>query len=238
MELENKKHSFNCMFCGEELQYIQEYKEVKCIYCHGKFESNVICKSGHYVCDTCHSANGLDLIEKYCRKTTKTNPMEMAIELMKSPSVHMHGPEHHYLGPAVLITSYYNIKNEEKTKTKKLAVARKRAENLPGGICGFNGNCGAAVGTGIFMSIITEATPLTKESWGLANMMTGTTLISIAKRGGPRCCKRNSFISIRNAAKFTEEYIGIKLYDYRKSKPKCSFKAKNKECIGNKCPFN
>lgn len=219
-------HSYNCMFCGEELEYLQEYKDVECLYCHEKFQSNVTCKSGHYVCDSCHSMSGIDLIEKYCKETTKTNPIEMAIELMKSPSIHMHGPEHHYLVPAVLISSYYNLKKDYKTKIKKLAVAKKRAKDVPGGICGFNGNCGAAVGTGIYMSVITEATPLTKESWGLANMMTGTTLIAIAKRGGPRCCKRNSFIAIRNAAKFTEENIGIKLYDYRKGKPKCTFKSK------------
>ena len=34
----------------------------------------------------------------------------------------------------------------------------------------FYGNCGAAVGTGIFISIITEATPLTKENWGIGKL--------------------------------------------------------------------
>lgn len=97
------------MICGEELEYRQYYKEVECGYCLGKFESNVTCKSGHYVCDACHSMNALDLIEKYCKETDNTNPIDMAIELMKNPVVNMH---------------------------------------VPGGICNFQGNCGAAVGTG------------------------------------------------------------------------------------------
>ena len=42
----------------------------------------------------------------------------MAIEIMKSPMINMHGPEHHFLVPAVLITSYYNIKDEKKNKIK------------------------------------------------------------------------------------------------------------------------
>ena len=39
-----------------------------------------------------------------------------------------------------------------------------RATDIKGGFCGFYGNCGAAVGTGIYVSIITGATPLTRES--------------------------------------------------------------------------
>ena len=174
VEAKDQKHDFNCMLCGEELEYTQDYKEVSCVYCKEKFESNCTCSAGHYVCDTCHSMSGLELIHNYCKNTDKTNPLEMAIELMNSESVNMHGPEHHFLVPAVLVTSYYNIKGDEKEKLKKLAVAKKRGSAVPGGVCGFYGSCGAAVGTGIFISIITGATPTTKESWGLANKMTAT----------------------------------------------------------------
>lgn len=237
MAQKETKHSFNCMICGEELEYTQEYKEVTCVYCNGKFESNVTCKDGHYVCDACHSLSGLDLIEQYCREGEKTNPVEMAIDLMNSPSVNMHGPEHHFLVPAVLISSYYNIKGEKNTKLKKLAVAKKRGASVPGGVCGFYGSCGAAIGTGIFISIITEATPLTKETWGLANLMTGTSLISIGNKGGPRCCKRNTFIAIDEAAKFIEANFGLKMYDYEEYIPKCKYKSKNKECMEKECKF-
>ena len=55
------------------------------------------------------------------------------------------------------------------------------------------------MGTGIFISLITDATPLSKEDWGLANRMTAASLNTIAEHGGPRCCKRDSFLAIMDA---------------------------------------
>ena len=97
--------------------------------------------------------------------------------------------------------------------------------------------CGAAVGTGMYISLILGATPLTKESWGLANLMTGTALISMGKIGGPRCCKRNVFTAIKEASKFTYENFNIKLYDYENEKILCSFRGRNKECLKTQCPY-
>lgn len=233
----NIKHTRDCIICGKELIYFDDYIELECMYCHKRYISNVSCIDGHYVCDTCHSVDAIELIENYCRETSKTNPIDMAIELMKNPSIHMHGPEHHFLVPAVLITSYYNTLDKKDDKIKKLAVAKMRAKDVKGGFCGFYGDCGAAVGTGIYVSIILGASPLSKESWGLANLMTGTSLISLASIGGPRCCKRNSFTAIREAAIFTDEHFNVKLYDYENYSPVCSFNLKNNECLKGECPY-
>lgn len=232
------KHRQNCMLCGSELEYIQNYKEQECVYCHNKFRTNVVCKNGHYICDKCHSASAIDVIEEYCKSTDKTNPIEMANEIMKHHRINMHGPEHHYLVPAVLINSFYNLKGEKDIKNEKLKIARERAKKVPGGFCGFYGSCGAAVGTGIFISIITESTPLSKKGWGLANQMTGRALISIGKLGGPRCCKRDSFIAIKEAAIFVEEYFNLNMYDYKNYDIICTFSNMNKQCLGKDCLFN
>ena len=232
-----KKHNINCMICGEELIYSTENRELECIYCGGIYKSNTSCKSGHYVCDICHSKDGIDTIYDYCLKTNKDNPVEMAIELMKSNNINMHGPEHHFLVPAVLLTSYYNVSGQKDIKAKKLRIARERAKKIPGGMCGNYGSCGAGIGAGLFISIISEATPLTRESWGSANKMTGRALTKIGEIGGPRCCKRTTFIAIREASKFVDENFGIKLYEYDKYKIICEFKKFNKQCIGVKCPF-
>ncbi|MCW3491571.1 DUF5714 domain-containing protein [Dethiobacter alkaliphilus] len=232
-----QKHTQDCMICGLELKYFEEYKKLECVYCHKSFRSNVTCVNGHYVCDMCHSMDAITLIENYCQETEKVNPIEMAIELMKNPAINMHGPEHHFLVPAVLLTAFYNHKGDKSTKVKKLQVAKMRAKEVKGGFCGFYGNCGAAVGTGICISLITDATPLTRESWGLANLMTGRALISLAKTGGPRCCKRNLFTSIKEAAKFIEEHFGVKMYDNENYDHTCSFKERNKECLLHECPY-
>ncbi len=88
----------------------------------------------------------------------------MAIKLMNSPKIKMHGPEHHFLVPAVLLAAYYNLDAVEhispEDKAEIINKARQRAEIVPGGFCGFYGSCGAAIGTGIFINLLTKATPI------------------------------------------------------------------------------
>ena len=56
----------------------------------------------------------------------------------------------------------------------------------------------------------------------------------IGELGGPRCCKRSSFISILNAIDFAEEHLGVKM---KKSEVNCTFSGPNNQCIGERCPF-
>ena len=97
------------------------------------------------------------------------------------------------------------------------------------------GSCGAGIGTGMFVSIITEATPLSVEEWGNANLATSKSLYDIAKNGGPRCCKRNTLLSIMSAIDTAKDITGIQM-----EKPgsiKCSFFIKNPTCKKEKCPY-
>jgi hypothetical protein len=119
---------------------------------------------------------------------------------MKNPQIKMHGPEHHFLVPAVLFTAYQNQTGEKDGRRSKLEIIRNRAELVKGGFCGTHGTCGAAIGAGIFCSVITDTTPLSTDTWRLSNKITAHCLISIAEHGGPRCCKRDTFISILNSA--------------------------------------
>lgn len=147
----------------------------------------------------------------------------------------MHGPEHHFLVPAVLLAGYFNVMRNYEEKERTIKKARERADNILGGFCGFYGNCGAAVGTGIFVSLITKATPLSIEEWRLSNLITSRSLATIANNGGPRCCKRNSYLAIIEAGKFLVEYFGTKIEVG--SQLECEFSSLNKECKQNNCPF-
>jgi len=51
-------------------------------------------------------------------------------------------------------------------------MTKKRAEKVLGGFCGLYGGCTAAVGTGIFVSLVTNATPLSEGEWKLTNLTT------------------------------------------------------------------
>ncbi len=230
------EHQSGCAFCGKELRYISESEEMQCLFCNRIFSSQAKCVNNHFICDTCHSLSANDLIQRFTTGSTSKNPLNMATTLMKSPSVKMHGPEHHFLVPAVLLSAFYNSSGRANEKESKIQKARQRAEKVLGGFCGFYGNCGAAVGTGIFMSILTDATPLSRDEWRLSNLMTADSLRTIAHAGGPRCCKRNSFLAILEAARFVKEHFGTEME--MDSEPiKCEFHQMNKECTKHECRF-
>jgi hypothetical protein len=228
------QYKSGCALCGKELQYFDQPEEVRCVFCDGMFTSQAKCVDNHYVCDACHSASANDLIERFTIAGASKDPFEMALTLMKSPNVKMHGPEHHFLIPAVLLSAFYNTVGRPEEKEQRIQKARKRAENVLGGFCGFYGDCGAAVGTGIFISVLTDATPLSKEEWRLSNLMTAQSLFAIANAGGPRCCKRNSFLALREAAQFVKAHFQTEMGTGLDHSP-CEFHEFNKECRKTEC---
>lgn len=231
-------HKNDCLICGKELEYLENRERIECHYCHDIFEVDVRCVDGHYVCNRCHSADANELTERYCMRTKLQDPVQMAIELMQSFSFNMHGPEHHFLVPAVLLTAYYNTIGGIKSigeKEKKLREARARSEKVLGGFCGFYGSCGAAIGTGIFMSLITNATPVSKQEWMMSNLMTARSLNCIACAGGPRCCKRDTFIAIQEAVVFVSENLNVNIPV--SEEVKCRFSELNHECLLSGCQY-
>ena len=116
----------------------------------------------------------------------------------------------------------------------KLPVIRF-GEKVPGGACGFAGCCGAAVGAGIFLSIVLETNPTKKGHYDEVNRMTARCLSRIADAGGPRCCKRNGFLAIEEAVRFTEEVTGISMD--LPATVHCAHHERNRECIGRTCPY-
>lgn len=134
---------------------------------------------------------------------------------------------------AALLTAYKNAGGNISLETS-LAEMMNRGKSVPGGACGFWGACGAGVSTGMFVSIISESTPLTEEPFGLSHRMTAKSLGEIGQIGGPRCCKRDSYLSILSAIDFTAENFNVRM-----EKPEiiCRHSAQNNQCIGKRCPF-
>ena len=224
-----------CIICGTQLLYLDTPRSMECYLCGVSIESYAQCIEGHFVCDSCHSLPAMEYIEQFCIHNESADPVEMSNEIMRNSSIKMHGPEHHFLVPAVLVSAYYNSLGEPDKKQNKLAVAKTRAGQILGGFCGFYGDCGAAVGTGIFMSLILNATPLSKNEWRLCNLMTSRSLNSIAVHGGPRCCKRNTYLAIGEAVQFLSDNFRIQLPGRKNIR--CDFSSLNKECLLEACPF-
>jgi hypothetical protein len=229
--MENKN---GCIICGNDLEYSNESTLLRCYICSKDYNSNAKCKNGHFVCDNCHSSEAIGYIETYCVNTFENDPVKMAVEIMSNPKIKMHGPEHHFLVPAVLLAGYYNNINNHGIIKEKIIIAKERSQNILGGFCGFYGNCGAGVGTGIFMSIINNATPLSQNEWKLCNLMTSKSLEHIANNGGPRCCKRDSFAALETAIDFLKNNMSV---TFSKNKIKCIFNGMNKECKKTECKY-
>jgi hypothetical protein len=230
-------HTSGCLVCGAPLEYPSSGVPACCFYCGVEEHANAICTHGHFVCDDCHRGSANDLIERYCTAADSRAPIAMAVTLMRDPRLKMHGPEHHFLVPAVLLAAFCTATGRsDEERVKLLAKARRRAEQVPGGFCGFNGSCGAGIGTGIFLSLATGATPLARNQWGLANLMTSESLRAIASCGGPRCCKRTSFLAIEEARRFMARELGVRLPP--EASPACEFADRNNECLAEACPYN
>lgn len=226
----------SCFFCSNQFMDLNASEDLKCYYCKEMHDINKKCIKGHYVCDSCYnSLLANDLIETYCINSNLKDPFEIAITLMKNPKIRMHGTEHHFLVPAVLLSFYYNIKNAYDDKEIKINQARKKVEKISSGSCESFDNCGAGIGTGIFISLITNTTSLSKYEFKLRNLMTAKSLFSIDSYGGPRCCKRNTFLAITEAVNFLNEIFGIKTQINKNIK--CDFNPFNKYCIKNECSF-
>jgi len=221
-----------CLICKAPLEYLHTDVMMECELCHKKQNSKTRCINGHFVCDECHTT-GMDDIFAICFHTKSIAPVEILEEMMGLPSCHMHGPEHHVMVGAALLTAYKNAGGEVELKPA-LSEMLKRGKQVPGGVCGFWGACGAGISTGIFMSIALKATPLAKEAWGLSNQMTAKALESIGKNGGPRCCKRDSYLAIIEAVKFTSEKLGIHM---ELGGITCTRSHMNNQCIQKECPF-
>jgi hypothetical protein len=228
-------HSTGCLICGAQLAYAATSTVQRCELCDDAVESTARCEHGHFVCDRCHALPAFDLIERVCGHTDAVDPIDLAMRLMERSAIAMHGPEHHYLVPAVLISCASRVLGEADQIPRRLAEARKRAQRVPGGFCGLSGACGAGIGTGIFVSVMTGATPLSQREWSLSNELTSRALASIAARGGPRCCKRCSILAIQAATEFAEEQLGVSLP--RRGGWSCGFHERNRQCREGDCPF-
>lgn len=223
-----------CLKCGSPLLHFIREREMKCAECGKKVRGNIACQAGHFICDACHSKLGVAEVMEILEGSQSRNPLSILHQAMNSEHVHMHGNEHHVLVGAALITAYRNAGGKVDLPASLIEM-KARGSRYPGGSCGFWGACGAAVSAGMYMSIVTGATPLTEKTWGYANLVTGSALMRMAEIGGPRCCKRNSFIAVETAVRLTKDLLGVEME--LSDKIQCDFFHKNNQCIQSCCPY-
>jgi MoaA/NifB/PqqE/SkfB family radical SAM enzyme/SAM-dependent methyltransferase len=232
-ESSESRHSRGCMTCGAPLAYSTEDREVTCQYCDGRFVSSVVCEEAHFVCDACHTANALEVIEKVCLSTDETAMIPLLRRIRRHEAVPLHGPEHHALVPGIILATYRNRGGD--ISDEKIRSAIRRGTQVPGGACGFMGACGAAVGVGIAFGAVLDSTPLDPEGRRAALATTGEVLAELAKLEAARCCQRECYVALTKAVELSERMLPIKL---EAGPPfECEQADLIEECIGPECPL-
>ena len=159
-----------------------------------------------------------------CLQETSKNPVDIFNHIAHKDFVRIHGPEHHVLDGAALLTAFYNAGGQIDLKTS-LDELMKRGLQMPGATCGMWGVCGAVSSMGAALSIIDGTSPLSADaSWGKHMEFTSKALHSLSQVGGPRCCMRDAFLSFQNAIQYVTENYDVKL---QSNKIACCFSDQN-----------
>lgn len=228
------KVDLRCPICGADKTSFEEPILAKCDLCGQDFEADAICGHNHFVCHLCRQKSAREKMITYCLESKQTNPYALVLELMKLPETAMHGPEHHLLLAAALLTALCNETGRDDLAAL-LEDANARSLPVPGGACGMWGICGAAIGAGIFSSILLESSPFAKSEWQSGGQLTAKCADAISAQGGPRCCKRDTFLALRKAGPYSNEHFGTHF-----NLPEhiiCGFFPNNEECKGRACAF-
>lgn len=225
------KIEHDCMVCGNALSYNTKTVKATCHYCSRECRANIRCPDGHFVCDQCHQKEGLAIIRQICLKSNEVDMITLLKKIRAQHTIPMHGPEHHAMLPGIILATARN--SGLKVSNGDILTGIERGSKVPGGSCGYMGNCGAATGVGIAFAVLCEATPLTPDGRQKAQSATAQILTKIAKTKAGRCCQRESYIALCEVAKLSEQLTAVKLK--ADDSLACSQYDDNRECIRKQC---
>ena len=172
----------------------------------------------------------------FCVQETSCDPLEVFGNAAKQDFVRMHGPEHHVLDGACLLTAFHNAGGNLPDLPQALERLMAEGLRMPGAVCGLWGVCGAVMSVGAALAIIDGTGPLSTDgSWGSHMQYTSTALARLAEIGGPRCCKRDAFAALQTAAEYVKEHYGVRLDVHP---VKCAWSPHNAQCLGHRCPYH
>ncbi len=173
-------------------------------------------------------------VDAYAGEPIELSGLLMA--MMDVEGVPMHYPYHHFIVPAALLTAASQAAgNSAEALSAMLDIAEERSKNILAGFCGLYGTCGAGAGTGIFMSVFTESTPYSEETWQWANEITGLSLQAISEVPGPRCCKRTAYLAVQTAVPYIKKRLDLELV--LAPDILCKYYEQNPDCKHTLCPF-
>jgi len=221
------------MVCGADLRYTKAPEPRECSYCGETFSADGACEAGHYVCDACHGREGLEVVRRVCLASDETDMVALLRRIRSHEAIPIHGPEHHAMVPGIILATYRNLGGQVTDDVILAGIERGAA--VPGGQCGFMGVCGAAAGVGIAFGLLNGSGPLEASARQQLHKVVAQVLGRIGEHEAARCCQRDAWIALREAAVLSRGLLAIPLR--ADAELQCGQMAGNKECIKGACPL-
>ena len=229
-----ERHRTGCMVCGAPLSYGRGDLERACRYCGASVVSEVSCEQGHFVCDRCHAGDGAAVIEQICLSSDETDMLALMQRIRRHPAIAMHGPEHHGMVPAVILTTYRNLGGPG-VDDEAIRTVIRRGLRIPGGFCGHAGTCGAATGVGVAFARLLGSSPVKAGERGVVLGITAAVLAELAALGAARCCQRDAWVALRRAAEVSASLLPVELR--ARAGWRCEQWPLHRQCLGEGCPL-
>jgi hypothetical protein len=227
----NQQPKFTCFICGNELT--EKRSASVCTFCRKEEQGDWVCPGGHYICEECRLSPAEKIIKSVCLNSSSQNPWDIATLIMQHPLFRHHGVEHHLLVAPVILTALANSGQINFDK-EKIAAALKRTADIPFGVCGSRGDCGACIGAGAAFSIILKASFSSDKERSLVLKTTAGALLRIAELGGARCCKQSVYAAVETSSLVFKNELKL---DLEIADKKCRFSQKISDCKREGCPY-
>ena len=225
--------SVGCMQCGSPLEYFSHDRSMTCSFCGETSPANACCSQGHFICDRCHSQDADAVVRRICLASSETDMITLINTIRSHPAVPLHGPEHHFAVPGVIVATYRNLGGD--LGDADITAAMDRGKGVPGGSCGFWGGCGAALGAGIGFGVILKSSPVTPAQRQMVQALTGNLIGGLGSIEAARCCQREIWSVLKKAAELSERILPIPLQ--ADGDTRCRQMHLNKECPGEVCTW-
>lgn len=168
------------------------------------------------------------------KKETSTSPVHIFRNIAGKAYISIHGPEHHILDGACILTAFRNAGGRIDLDAA-LETMMREGLRMPGAMCGLWGVCGAVTSVGAALAIIDGTGPLSADgTWGEHMQFTSAAIRELGKINGPRCCKRDAMTAFQNGIAYINSHYPVHL---ESEEIRCIYSDKNAQCIRTHCPY-
>lgn len=224
------------MVCSEPLKYHDKVQDVTCSYCGQSQSGHITCPSNHFVCETCHNHDAMQIIEKVVLTSKEIDPIKIAELAMSFPGLPMLGCQHAYIAGGALMAAIKNNGSKSISNDDIKEVFSRTQQQAHGGYCGLTGVCGITPAIGACVSVLTGSQCGKDEEQHLTMELTSRVSQIITDLTGPSCCKAYVWASLAAAVQFLQEKLGVDLHS--NSPADCRYSDKHPHgCRLDKCSY-